>query len=96
MIRCRYILFTMVICVIASAASADLTDGLISVFLLEGIGNGMVARVPVSLSICNPDTTVIQYGNCTEGGEGWFNYRVDPVDDGTWHHTANFRYLGHR
>ena len=29
MIRCRYILFTMVICVIAGAASAELTDGLI-------------------------------------------------------------------
>lgn len=164
MIRCRYILYTMIICVVTSAASADLTDGLISVwtfdnrtvedsrgsndgvlrgdagfapdrnrgmaldlngkdafaeiphsdsmdamadeltaacwffvrgnaqefpsFFWKGLGMGWSPAYLFQLSIRNPDTTVMQYGSCTQGGEGWFNYRVDPVDDGTWHHTA--------
>lgn len=164
MIRCRYILCTMIIGVIASAASAELTDGLISVwtfdnstvedihgsndgvlrgaagyapdrnrgmaldlngqdafaeiphsdsmdamadeltaacwffvrgnaqefpsFFWKGLGMGWSPAYLFQLSIRNPDTTVMQYGSCTKAGEGWFNYRVDPVDDGTWHHTA--------
>ena len=57
-------------------------------FMWKGAGMGWGPGYLFQLSIRNPDTTVMQYGSCSQNVEGWFNYRVEALNDGEWHHTA--------